>query len=94
MLFPFLSLMDGTEIVYSEIIKMNDKEHVLVKFERWNNARDDFDSMECVLPDGEMTNIIGFTDEEAKKRHLNIIDLKNVIMDCSKEDTEKMQCQL
>lgn len=90
MLFPFLTLPDGTEVVYSDIIKRKGKDYVLVKFERWNDVHDNFDSMECLLPNGEMANIIGFTDQEVMQRHNNILSLQNMILECSKEDTEDM----
>ena len=93
MLFPFLTLPDGTEVVYSDIIKKNGKEHVLVKFERWSDIHDDFDSMECLLPNGKMTNIKGFTKNEVIQRQDNILDLQDMIMECAREDTEEMLCQ-
>ena len=61
---------------------------MLVKFERWNDDHDDFDSMECLLPNGKMTKIIGFTAEEAQYYHERIMMLQNMILECSKEDTE------
>lgn len=94
MLFPFISLPDGTEIVYSDIILKDGKEHVLVKFERWSDEHDDFDSMECLLPNGKMTNVKGFTVAEAIQRHHNMISLQDMIFECSRKDTEEMLCQL
>ena len=93
MLFPFLTLPDGTVVVYSEIKRQNGKDHVLVKFERWNDVRDDFDSMECMLPDGKMEKVIGFSKEEAEDQHTKMIALQDMILECSQEDTEKELCQ-
>ena len=87
MLYPFITEPDGTEIVYSNIMSHNGKECVLVKFERWNDVRDDFDSMECMLPNGKMDKIIGFTQAEAESRHKKMIHLQDMILECSKEDS-------
>ena len=93
MLYPFLSLSDGTEIVYSDLKQKDIKNYVIVKFERWNEKRDDFDSMECELPNGNMKKIIGFTDEEVKHYHKKMIHLQDMILECSKEDTEMELCK-
>ena len=93
MMFPFLTLPDGTEIVYSDIINTDGKETVLVKFERWNDRRNDFDSMECILPNGKMTKVIGFSANEALTQNKKMIALQEMIMKCSKENTEAMLCQ-
>ena len=89
MLFPFMTMDDGTEIVYSEIIHINGRDNVRVEFERWNDDRDAFDSMECLLPNGEMSKVIGFTQEEANYYQEKMIALQEMIFECSKEDTEK-----
>ena len=93
MLFPFLTLPDGTEVVYSEILHIDGKDCVKVMFERWNDEHDDFDSMECLLPNGEMTNVVGFTDKEVSYQHSRMIKLQNMILECSHEDTEEYLCQ-
>ena len=88
MLYPFMTMDDGTEIVYSEIIKIDDKDNVRIEFERWNDVRDAFDSMECLLPDGKMSKVIGFSQEEANYYQEKMIALQNMIIECSREDTE------
>ena len=91
MLYPFITLPDGTEIVYSDILHIDGKERVQVKFERWNDNRDDFDSMECLLPDGKMTKVIGFLPEEVNYQRAKILSLQNMILECSREDTKAEQ---
>ena len=93
MIYPFISLSDGTEIVYSDLHDHDGKKNVLVKFERWNDQRDDFDSMECLLPNGKMSNVIGFSEQEVGYHHDKIIMLQDMIIECSKEDTETLSCQ-
>ena len=88
MLYPFITLPDGSEVVYSEIKNRDGKEYVTVKFERWNDDRDDFDSMECELPNGKMTKVIGYTQEEADDQNEKMWQLQDMIMEHSKEATE------
>ena len=93
MLYPFLTLPDGSEVVYSEIKKRDGKEYVEVKFERWNEKRDAFDSMECELPNGRMKKIIGYSLEEANYQNERMLELQNMILECSREDSVKYPCQ-
>ena len=91
-LFPFIKFYtDGTEVMYSEIIKQDGIDYVRVYFKRWNTERNEFDSMECLLPDGNMEKIIGFSDMEADYHHSRMISLQDMILECSQEDTEKNQ---
>ncbi len=87
MLYPFLTLEDGTDVVYSNVFARNGENCVLVKFERWNDERDDFDSMECELPNGKMNKIIGFTEEETKYYYEKMIKLQDSIIKWSMEDS-------
>ena len=93
MLYPFITFADGMEVVYSEIKERNGQEYVTVKFERWNDERDDFDSMECDLPNGKMKNIIGFSKSEADYHNECMIKLQDMIFECSKENMEGKICR-
>lgn len=94
-LFPFIRFYnDGTRIMYSEIIKMDDIAHVRVYFKRWNTKRNEFDSMECLLPDGEMEKVVGFTEEEAIYHHAKMISLQDMILECSQESTDEIKPKL
>lgn len=64
MRYSLMTLPDGSEVTFSE--ERPDKT-IKVFYERWNRERDDFDSMEMVLPNGKMEKIIGYSEEEAKK---------------------------
>jgi hypothetical protein len=90
MMYPYMTLSDGTEVTYSEIRKNdNNEEQVLVYYERWNDKHNAFDSMECLLPDGKMSKIIGFSDEEVNKHYSRLKKLEPIIFDCArKEDGE------
>lgn len=93
MIFPFITFSDGTEIVYSDLREHEGKKEVLVRFERWNDKRDDFDSMECFLPNGKMTKVIGFSDQEAAYHNEKILMLQDMVIECAKEDTEALSCR-
>ncbi len=60
MMYPFMTLDDGTEIVHSEML---DGERVKVYLEK-PDARDCFHHATCYLPSYEWTEIFGFTDAE------------------------------
>ena len=62
--FPIVSLPNYTDIYHSV-----GKNSILVTIQRLNDKIDAFDNMEFEFPDGEITNIIGFTEEEAKYYH-------------------------
>lgn len=61
MMYPYMTLADGTEIVHSHLIEGN-KPKVIVHFERPNDSG--FDSARCELPDYIWTERKGYSDEE------------------------------
>lgn len=74
MLFPFLTLNDGTEIVHSELIHKDDHDQVKVVIEKTVDGG--FNSAVCWLPDYKWENIIGFSPDE-------INDLKELLSSVS-----------
>lgn len=60
MMYPFMTLNDGTEIVHSN---MNEDGSVKVYIER-PDERDCFHHVTCYLPSGSWTDNFGFTPEE------------------------------
>ena len=62
MMYPYMTLSDGTEIVHSHIIEENGKSKILVHFER--PVEDGFDSARCELPDYKWIIKQGYSDEE------------------------------
>lgn len=48
MLYPYMKLMDGTEIVHSQLIEQDSIGKVIVHFER--PTENGFDSARCELP--------------------------------------------
>lgn len=62
MMYPYMTLGDGTEIVHSHLIKDGDEQKVIVNFERPTD--DGFDSARCELPSYTWINIQGYSDNE------------------------------
>ena len=63
MMYPFLTLDDGTEIVHSEL---KDGGRVKVYIEK-PDAKDRFHHATCWLPDYTWEDIYGFDNEEVKQ---------------------------
>ena len=62
MMYAYMTLGDGTEIVHSHLIEEDGIQKVIVHFERPNP--DGFDDARCELPAYRWTEKKGFTDEE------------------------------
>ena len=62
MMYPFMTLDDGTEVVHSETIKNGEKDEVKVYFEK--PIYGDFESAYCFLPDYRWENVEGFNDQD------------------------------
>lgn len=64
MIYPYITLADGTEIVHTHILNENGQPQVEVHFERPSD--DGFESARCVLPSYEWIIRDGFSDLEIK----------------------------
>ena len=62
MVYPFMTLNDGTEITHTDIMLIDGKETVKVYIEQPVDGG--FNSCECVLPGYKWTNIEGFNEVE------------------------------
>ncbi len=63
MVYPFLTLSDGTEIVHSELLEQG---RVRVYVEK-PDEKDCFHNAVCYLPDYRWESINGFSDDEIQK---------------------------
>lgn len=81
MMYPFMTLNDGTEIVHSE---MMDDNRVKVYIEK-PDEKDCFHHMTCFLPKYEVEDVFGFTDNEVKEYTKIIQSTAHLIMEFSKE---------
>ena len=62
MMYPYMTLGDGTEIVHSQILEEADHTKVIVHFERPTD--NGFDSARCELPEYHWQYKEGYSDEE------------------------------
>ena len=66
MMYSLMTLPDSTDIVYSEVRKDEQgHDYVKVYLERWNDKRGKFDSIDIILPSGNISSE-GFSREEKK----------------------------
>ena len=81
MMYPFMTLNDGTEIVHSE---MMDDNRVKVYIEK-PDEKDCFHHMTVYLPSYEITETFGFSEAE-KNRYMDVIrSAANLIIEFSKD---------
>lgn len=64
MVYPYMILSDGTEIVYTNVFEEDGEKKVEVHFER--PTKDGFDTDRCQLPSYTWIIREGFSDEEMK----------------------------
>lgn len=64
MVYPYMTLADGTEIVHTQVFEENNEKKVEVHFER--PTQDGFDTARCQLPSYTWLIREGFSDEEMK----------------------------
>ena len=75
MMYPFMTLNDGTEIVHSEML---DGDVVRVYIEK-PDAKDCFHSASCILPRYEWKDVQGFAPEEIENYQALIESVAHLI---------------
>ena len=83
MMYPFLTLNDGTEITHSEFLP-EDGGHVRVYVEK-PDAKDCFHNAYCILPEYRWEKVNGFTAEELARYQEIIASTAHLILRFSKE---------
>ena len=81
MMYPFMTLDDGTEIVHSEMRKDG---RVKVYLEK-PDAKDGFHHATCYLPGYDWEDVFGFTEEEMKRYQEVIESTAHLILEFSQE---------
>ena len=81
MMYPFLTLDDGTEIVHSE---MRPDQTVKVYLEK-PDAKDCFHHATCYLPDYTWEDVFGFTPQEMARYQEVIESTAHLILQFSQE---------
>ena len=79
MMYPYMTLTDGTGVAHSEIYTENGSETVKVYFEK--PILGGFKSAECYLPSYDWKNIEGFTKEEIENLQEYLESVANDITD-------------
>ena len=81
MIYPFITLDDGAEIVHSQMLEDG---RVKVYVEK-PDEKDCFHHMTCYLPSYDITEVFGFSEAE-KERYLDVIrSAANLIIEFSKD---------
>lgn len=81
MMYPFLTLDDGTEIVHSEMLE----DHRVKVYLEKPDESDCFHSATCYLPEYRWENVSGFTDEEMDRYQAVLESTAHLILEFSKE---------
>ncbi|MDY6352686.1 MAG: hypothetical protein SPL57_06555 [Lachnospiraceae bacterium] len=82
MLYPFMTLDDGTEIVHSEPFYVDGKEKVRVVFEK--PVYGGFKHAECIIPDYSWEDVSGYSSEEIDELLGITKDLSAVIINLAR----------
>ena len=80
MMYPYLSLNDGTEIVHSEMLSDNTVKVYIEKADE----KDGFHYASCFLPTYEWKDVFGFHENEIKYYQSIIENNAHLIMELSK----------
>ncbi|MSS15750.1 hypothetical protein FYJ35_12035 [Lachnospiraceae bacterium Oil+RF-744-WCA-WT-11] len=81
MMYPFLTLDDGTEIVHSQILEQG---KVKVYVEK-ADAKDGFHHATCFLPEYRWEDVFGFTQEDIARYQRIIENSANLIIEFAKD---------
>ena len=80
-MYPFLTLDDGTEIVHSQILEQG---KVKVYVEK-ADAKDGFHHATCFLPEYRWEDVFGFTQEDIARDQRIIENSANLIIEFAKD---------
>ena len=83
MMYPFMTLDDGTEVVHSEADVENNMEKVKVYFEK--PVEGGFESAYCYLPEYRWDQIIGFSEDEIAKMREYLGSVAHIIIELSRQ---------
>ena len=58
---------------------------ICVYVEQWNDVHNDFDRLEFYLPDGQITEFVGFDNKTCDEHYNNLTKLKDVMFRYAEE---------
>ena len=83
MMYPFMTLDDGTEVVHSDVYIENDIEKVKVYFEK--PIEGDFESAYCYLPEYKWGKITGFTESDISRFREYLGSVAHIIIELARQ---------
>ncbi len=83
MMYPFMTLSDGTEVVHSETYTSNGKEQVRVYFEK--PVYGGFHSAYCYLPEYKWDQVEGFSSEEIQNYQEYLESVAHIVIELARE---------
>ena len=83
---PLASFNDGLEITYSDLKKDNDKEYVVLYFEKPNDKKSGFDSAKFIYPGEEFSDVKGFSKADLDELMVHVKKTAHLAFEFSKED--------
>lgn len=81
MMYRYLTLNDGTEVVHSEVLPDG---RVKVFFER-PDASDGFHDATCYLPDYTWENVSGFSSDDMMRNERLLKEVAHIIIELAQE---------
>ena len=83
MMYPFMTLSDGTEVVHSETYTSDGKEQVRVYFEK--PVYGGFHSAYCDLPEYKWDQVKGFSPEEIQNYQEYLESVAHIVIELARE---------
>ena len=83
MMYPFMTLEDGTGVAHSEVYDCNGTDTVKVYFEK--PVEGGFLSAECYLPSYEWKNIDGFTGKDITELQEYLQSVAHIVIRLARE---------
>ncbi len=83
---PLVSFKDGLEITYSDLKIKNDKEYIVLYFEKPNDDSSGFDSAKFIYPGEEFSEVKGFSKADLDELMVHVKKTAPLAFKFSKED--------
>ena len=84
---PLMSFNDGLEITYSDLKREDNKEYIVLYFEKPNGKKSGFDSAKFIYPGTEFSEVHGFSPQELDEMMVHVKKTAPLAFEFSKEDS-------
>ena len=85
---PLMSFNNGLEITYSDLKRDQEKEYIVLYFEKPNEEKNGFDSAKFIFPGTEFSEVQGFTKQDLDEMMIHVNKTGPLAFEFSKEDAE------